>query len=74
MLNNKSKRRLEKFAKAAQISFVERALLKDDNQLLFEQKNEAKHRRSVKSIVVRKAEVMSYKAIEEAQAKLAKKE
>jgi hypothetical protein len=58
----------------SQISFAERTLLEDDNQLLFKQNNEAKHRRSVKSTVVGKAKVMSYEDIEEARAKRAEKE
>lgn len=73
-LDEEGKQRLEKFANAAQISFAERALLEDDNQLLFKQNNEAKYRRSVKSTVVGKAKVMSYEDIEEARAKRAKKE
>jgi hypothetical protein len=72
-LDEESKQRLEKFANAAQVSFAERALLEDNNQLLFKQNNEAKHRRSVKSTVVGKAKVMSYEDIEEARAKRAEK-
>ena len=41
-------RRLQKFANAAQISFAERALLADENRLLFKQNNEAKVRRSTR--------------------------
>ena len=67
-------RRLQKFANAAQISFAERALLADENRLLFKQNNEAKVRRSTKSTVVGKAKVMSYEDIEDARAKRAAKE
>lgn len=67
-------RRLQKFANAAEISFAERALLVDENQLLFKQNNEAKVRRSTKSTVVGKAKVMSYEDIEEAREKRAAKE
>lgn len=47
-------RRLQKFANAVQISFAERALLADENRLLFKQNNEARVRRSTKSTVVGK--------------------
>lgn len=67
-------RRLQKLANAAQISFAERALLADENRLLFLQNNEAKVRRSNKSTVVEKAKIMSYEDIEDASAKRAAKE
>ena len=73
-LNKRSKLRLWKFANAAQISFAERALLTDKNQLLFKQKNEAKVCRSTKSTIVGKAKVISYKDIEEEQANRAAKD
>jgi hypothetical protein len=73
-LDKASKQRLEKFANTTQISFAERALLEDDNQLLFKQNNEAKVRRSTKSTIVGKAKVMSYEDIEEARANRAAKE
>jgi hypothetical protein len=73
-LDERSKQRLRKFANAAQISFAERALLADENQLLFKQNNEAKVRRSTKSTIVGKAKVMSYEDIKEARAKRAAKE
>jgi hypothetical protein len=69
-----SQQRLQKFAKAAQISFAECALLQDENQLLFKQNNEAKRRKSTKSTVVGKAKVMSYEDIVEAREKRASKE
>ena len=69
-----SQQRLQKFAKAAQISFAECALLQDENQLLFKQNDEAKRRKSTKSTVVGKAKVMSYEDIVEAQGKRAAKE
>ena len=72
--DEESKQGLEKFANAAQTSFAERALLEDNNQLLFKQNNEANRRRSVKSTVVGKAKVMSYEDIQEARAKRAEKE
>jgi len=69
-----SQQRLQKFAKAAQISFAECALLQDENQLLFKQNDEAKRRKSTKSTVVGKAKVMSYEDIVEARGKRAAKE
>ncbi len=59
---------------AAQISFAKRAPLHDQNQMLTRMNNEAKVRRSIKSIVLGKAKVMSYEDIEEARAKRAAKE
>ena len=67
-------RHVQKLANAAQISFAERALLWDQNQLLTRINNEAKVRRSTKSVVLEKAKVMSYENIEEARAKRAAKE
>jgi hypothetical protein len=45
------------------MSIAECALLKDENQLLFEQNNEAKARRLVKSEIVGRAKVMKYEDI-----------
>jgi hypothetical protein len=67
-------RHVQKLANAAQISFAERALLHDQNQFLTRMNNEAKVRRSTKSVVLGKAKVMSYEDIEEARAKRAAKE
>lgn len=67
-------RHVQKLANAAQISFAERALLRDQNQFLARMNNEAKVRRSTKSVVLGKAKVMSYEDIEEARAKRAAKE
>jgi hypothetical protein len=44
-------------------------LLLDENRLLFEQNNESKCRKSVKSTVVGKAKVMSYEDIVQAELK-----
>lgn len=66
-----NKQRVRKLANAAKVSFAEGALLRDENQFLFKQNNEAKHRRSTKSTVVGKAKVMSYEDIKVAQAKRA---
>ena len=67
-------RHVQKLANAAQISFAERALLRDQNQFLTRMNNEAKVRRSTKSVVLGKAKVMSYEDIEEARAKRSTKE
>ena len=76
-LNGTSIQRLErhvqKLANAAQISFAERALLHDQNQMLTKMNNEAKVRRSTRSIVLGKAKVMSFEDIEVARAARAAK-
>jgi hypothetical protein len=56
-------------ANAAQISFAERAPLRDQNHFLTRMNNEAKVRRSTKSVVLGKAKVMCYEDIEEARTK-----
>ena len=77
-LNEASIQRLErhvqKLANAAQISFAESALLHDQNQMLIRMNNEAKVRRSTRSIVLGKAKVMSFEDIEVARAARAAKE
>lgn len=67
-------RRIQKLASAARISFAERALLQDHNRFLFKINNEAKVRRSTKSVVLGKAKVMSYEDLEAARVKRAVKE
>lgn len=67
-------RRIQKLASAAHISFAERALLHDHNRFLFKINNEAKVRRSTKSVVLGKAKVMSYEDLEAARVKRAAKE
>ena len=67
-------RHLQKLATAARISFAECALLQDQNQFLFKVNNEAKVRRSTRSVVLGKAKVMSYEDLSEARAKRAAKE
>jgi hypothetical protein len=66
--------RIQKLANAAQISFVERALLKDRNRFLFKINNKAKARRSTRSIVLGKAKVISFKDLEEAKVRRAEKD
>jgi hypothetical protein len=68
------KKHLQKFANAAQISFAERALLQDRARFLTKMNNEAKVRRSTKSVVLGKAKVMSYEDLEKARADRAAKE
>ncbi|KAI0574446.1 hypothetical protein TUN199_07371 [Pyrenophora tritici-repentis] len=71
-LDEKSKQRLQKhvrkIATADKMSFAKCGLLQDQNRFLF-QVNNAKARRSTRSVVLGKAKVMSYKDLEEARAK-----
>jgi hypothetical protein len=80
-LNEASIQRLErhvqKLAHAAQVSIDERAslraecaLLDNRNQTLIRMNNEAKVRRSTRSVVVGKAKVMSFEDIEVARARV----
>jgi hypothetical protein len=77
-LNEPSKQRIQrhiqKLASAAQISFAKQALLQDQNRFLSKINNEAKVRRSTRSVVLGNAKVMSYEDLEEARAKRAAKE
>jgi hypothetical protein len=74
MLNEPSKQRLQKLANTAQNLFAERALLVDENQLLFKLNKESKTRKSTRSTVIGKAKVMNYEDIIEAKAKRDAKE
>jgi hypothetical protein len=67
-------RRIQKLGSAAQISFAKQILLQDHNRLLAKVNSEAKVRRSMRSVVLKKAKVMSYEDLEEARAKRAAKE
>jgi septum formation inhibitor MinC len=77
-LNEKSiprlQRHIQKLANAAQMSIAQRALLEDEKQLLTRMNNEAKVRRSTRSVVLGKAKVMSFEDIEVARAARAAKE
>jgi len=77
-LNEPRKQRLQrhvqKLASAAQISFAKQTLLQDQNRFLSKINNEAKVRRSTRSVVLGKAKVMSYEDLEEARWKRAAKE
>ena len=78
LIDEPSKQRLQrhvqKLASAAQISFAKQTLLQDQNRFLTKINNEAKVRRSTRSVVLGKAKVMSYEDLEEARAKRATKE
>jgi pyruvate/2-oxoacid:ferredoxin oxidoreductase beta subunit len=73
-LNRRGKKRVEKIANAARVSFVERSLLQDHNQFLSKTNSEAKARQSAKSLVLGMAKVMSYEGLEHTQAKRAAKD
>ncbi|SLM36123.1 hypothetical protein LPUS_05564 [Lasallia pustulata] len=77
-LDNTSKQKLErhvlKLTKAGQMFLVKDALQEDQIQFLNTINNEAKVRRSTKSLVLGKAKVMSYEDLEEARAKRVDKE
>lgn len=64
---------LQKFVKAVQKSTAKGILQEDQIQLLTTINNEAKARRSTKSLVLGKAKVMSYEDLEEARAMRAEK-
>lgn len=72
-LNETSRRRLQKhlqkFSNAAAMSFAERALQEEQIKFLHRVNNEAKSRRTTKSLVLGKAKVMSYEDLESARAK-----
>ncbi|KAI9687209.1 MAG: hypothetical protein M1820_010487 [Bogoriella megaspora] len=57
---------VQKLASAAQISFAEHVLLHNQKQLLSKANNESKVRRSIRSVVLGKAKLMSYQDFEEA--------
>jgi len=67
-------RHLQKFANAAQTCFAEHVLQREQIHFLKKVNNEAKDRRSTKSLVLGKARVMSYEDLEEARAKRAAKD
>lgn len=67
-------RHILKLTKAGQMLLAKGAIQEDQIQFLNTINNEAKVRRSTKSLVVRKAKVMSYEDLEEARAKRAEKE
>ena len=68
-LDSPSKHRFQKLANAAEKAFADRAILLDENKLLFEQNNEKTTRLSIRPIVTGTAKVMTYDDIIEAQRK-----
>ena len=66
-LDTPSKLRIYKLANAAEVGFAERSLLLNENELLFEQNNEAERRKSVKSKVLGTAKVLSYEDLVQAE-------
>lgn len=67
-------RHVQKLASAAKVLFAKQTLFQDQNRFLSKINNEAKVRRSTRSVVLGKAKVMSYENLEEARAKRAAKE
>jgi hypothetical protein len=67
-------RHLQKLTKAAKTSIARSALQQERIQFLLDINNEAKVRRSTKSLVLGKARVMSYEDLEAVRAKRAEKE
>jgi hypothetical protein len=54
------KHRFQKLANAAEKAFADRAILLDENKLLFEQNNEKITRLSIRSTITGTAKVMTY--------------
>ncbi len=61
-------------ANAARVSLAKSAIQSDQIRFLLKINDEAKVRRSTKSIILGKAKVMSYEDLEEARSKRAEKE
>lgn len=74
MSKQRLQRHIQKFAIAVETCFAERALQRKQIHFLKKVNNEAKVRRSTKSLVLGKAKVMSYEDLEEARAKRAAKD
>jgi len=64
----------QKVNNAAQISFAKSILQQDHIQFLIKMNDEAKPRRSTKSVVLGKAKIMSYEDLQEARKKRAAKD
>ncbi|KAF2468782.1 uncharacterized protein BDR25DRAFT_176650, partial [Lindgomyces ingoldianus] len=67
-------RHLQKFAKAAQASFAKGALQQNQIRLMMKINNEAKVRRSTKSVVLGTAKIMSYEDLVDARVKRAEQD
>ncbi|XTI93751.1 hypothetical protein V2W45_1252557, partial [Cenococcum geophilum] len=74
MSKQRLQRHIQKFANAAQTCFAERALQREQIHFLRKVNNEAKVRRSTRSLVIGTAKVMSYEDLEEARKKRAEKD
>lgn len=70
----KLKRHMHKFTKGAQTLIVSGSLKQDEIESLLEANDEAKPRRSTKSIVLSKGKVMSFEDLVETRTKRAEKE
>ncbi len=66
VVNTYTKLSVQKIADAAENAFAKRAILLDENILLFEQNNEKTTRTSMKATIVGTAKVLSYEDIVEA--------
>jgi hypothetical protein len=66
-LDRSSILQIQRLGNAAENVFADRAILLDENLLLFEQNNERNTRKSIKATAVGSAKVMSYEDIVEAQ-------
>jgi hypothetical protein len=64
-LDHTYKTQIQKLANAAEKAFADRAILLDENLLLFEQNNERNTRKPIKATAVGKATVLSYEDIAE---------
>jgi hypothetical protein len=66
-LDRSCRLQIQKLANAVENAFADRAILLDENLLLFEQNNERNTRKSIKATAVGSAKVLSYEDIVEAQ-------
>jgi hypothetical protein len=66
-LDGPCKRYVQKLANAVENAFADRAILLDENLLLFEQNNQKAPRKVIKATVLGSARVLSYEDIAEAQ-------
>jgi hypothetical protein len=67
-------RHTQKIANVARVALAKSAIQKDQIRFLLKINNEAKVRRSTKSLILGKAKVMSYEDLQEARSKRAEKE
>lgn len=74
LLDDENRLYLTKLSNAAEKVYADRAVLFDDNQLLFEQNNEKRTRESVRNTMVGRAKTMSYVDILEAERRRSQRE